>query len=113
MQGKDIEINNTFEYTEFGDTRNRKGLIEDGYTKHNKGGKERVRIYYTKLKREAQSEKDKEKNKKPEPVVKDVKSKKRILKGIELDEKEYGNNAQHIVKKEKKKKIPRKDRVRF
>ena len=79
MQQNNIEILNTSEYEEFGDTRNRKGLIENGYSKHNKGAKERTRIYYTKLIRETQSLNDKEKNKKPSPVIKDIKSKKRIL----------------------------------
>ena len=102
------------EYDEFGDTRNKKGLYEeDGYTKHNKGAKEKTRIQFTKMKREAQSLEDKEKNKKPEPVVKDVKSKKRILKEMPIDEEEYGNNAEEIPKKKKKKKLPKKDRVRY
>jgi hypothetical protein len=30
-----------------------------------------------------------------------------------MDEKEYENNSQKIIKKQKKKKAPRKDRVRF
>ena len=101
------------EYEEFGDTRNKKGFLEDGYTKHNKGAKEKTRIQFTKMKREAQSLEDKEKNKKPEKVVKEVKSKKRILKEMPLDEKDYGNNVEEIPIKIKKKKIPKKDRVRF
>lgn len=108
MEKKNSEI----EYDEFGDTRNRKGLLEDGYTKH-KGAKEKARINFTKMKREMQSNEDKEKNKKPEPVVKDVKSKKRLLKEIAIDEAEYGNNAEPIPEKKKKKKAPKKDRVRF
>ena len=109
MEGKNAEI----EYNEFGDTRNRKGLIGEGYSKHNKGKKEKDRILFRKMKRETQSEDDKEKNKKPEVVEKDKKSKKRILKEIPLDEAEYGNNAEEIPQKKKKKKIPKKDRVRF
>ena len=101
------------EYDEFGDTRNKKGLYEDGYTKHNKGAKEKTRIQFTKMKREAQSLEDKEKNKKPEPEVKDEKSKKRLLKEIAIDEAEYGNNVEEIPQKKKKKKLPKKDRVRF
>ena len=101
------------EYDEFGDTRNKKGLLDEGYTKHNKGAKEKTRIQFTKMKREAQSLEDKEKNKKPEPVVKDVKSKKRVLKEMPIDEEEYGNNAEEIPIKKKKKKLPKKDRVRF
>ena len=109
MEGKKSEI----EYDVFGDTRNRKGLIEDGYTKHNRGSKEKTRIYYTRMKREAQSLEDKEKNKKPEVPAKDEKSKKRLLKEIAIDEEEYGNNYEEIPQKKKKKKIPKKDRVRF
>ena len=109
MQGKRAEI----EYDVFGDTRNRKGLIEDGYTKHNKGSKEKTRINFTRMKRQMQSEEDKAKNKKPEPVQKDEKSKKRLLKEIAIDEEEYGNNAEELPQKQKKKKIPKKDRVRF
>ena len=109
MEGKNAEI----EYDEFGDTRNRKGLIEEGYSKHNKGKKEKTRIQFTKMKREIQSEGDKEKNKKAVIEEKDKKSKKRILKEIPLDEAEYGNNAEEIPQKTKKKKIPKKDRVRF
>jgi hypothetical protein len=46
-------------------------------------------------------------------VVKDEKSKKRLLKEIAIDEAEYGNNAEVIPEKKKKKKAPKKDRVRF
>ena len=101
------------EYDEFGDTRNKKGLYEDGYTKHNKGEKEKRRIYFTRMKRESQSHEDKEKNKKPEPEVKEEKSKKRLLKEIAIDEAEYGNNVEEIPQKKKRKKLPKKDRVRF
>ena len=113
MQGKDIEINNDNEFEEFGDTRNRKGLIEDGYTKHNTGERNKIRIHYIKKKKALQSSIDKEKNKKPEEVIPEVKSRKRLLKEIAIDEKEYENNSQKIIKKQKKKKAPRKDRVRF
>ena len=81
--------------------------------KHNKGAKERTRINFIKMKREAQSMEDKEKNKKKEPTPKDDKSKKRLLKEIAIDEAEYGNNAEEIPQKKKKKKAPKKDRVRF
>ncbi len=109
MQGKKSEI----DYDIFGDTRNRKGLKEEGYTKHNKGSKEKTRINFIRMKREAQSKEDKEKNKKPESVAKDEKSRKRLLKEIDIDEAAYGNNAEEIPQKKKKKKIPKKDRVRF
>ena len=113
MQGKDIEINNDFEYEDFGDTRNRKGLIEDGYTKHNTGARDKARIQFIKKKKALQSSIDKEKNKKPEGIVPEEKSRKRLLKEIAIDEKEYENNSKKIIKKPKKKKAPKKDRVRF
>ena len=113
MQENNTEILNISEYDEFGDTRNRKGLLEDGYSKHNKGTKERIRIYFTKLIREAQSLKDKEKNIKPSKIDKENKFKKRILKNISFEDKEYGNNTQIISKKQKKTKIPKKDKIRF
>ena len=43
------------DYDVYGDTRNRKGKKEDGYTSHNKGFKEQRRIYYAKEKRQMQS----------------------------------------------------------
>ncbi len=113
MQGQNIEINNNNEYVEYGDTRNRKALIGYGYSKHNKGIKEKARIYYTRMNREIQSLLDQEKNKKKKPILKDIKSNKRILKKISINEKDYENNFQKIVKKQKKKKIPKKDRIRF
>ena len=109
MERKKSEI----EYDIYGDTRNRKGLLEEGYSKHKKGSKEKARINFTKMKRQAQSEEDRAKNKKPQPEVKDEKSKKRLLKEIDIDEEAYGNNAEEIPQKKKKKKIPKKDRVRF
>ena len=49
------------DYDLYGDTRNRKGKLEDGYTNHNKGFKEQKRIFYAKQKRQMQSEEDKKK----------------------------------------------------
>ena len=48
------------DYDIYGDTRNRKGKKEEGYTSHNKGYKEQKRIYYVKQKRLAQSLADRE-----------------------------------------------------
>jgi len=112
----DIEVEN--EFLIFGDTRNRKGKKEDGYTSHNKGFKEQRRIYYVKMKRQIQSEEDKKKNEKidEEEEEKEVKSKKRVLKETVNEEDEnYENNYTPIEekKKKKKKKQGKKDRVRF
>ena len=103
-----------YDYDLYGDTRNRKGKLEDGYTKHNKGFKEQRRIYYAKEKRQIQSEEDKKRNEIIEDEEVEVKSKKRILKGkIDEDDENYGNNYTPIENKTKKKKQPKKDRVRF
>ena len=57
------EIGDFCEYDYFGDTRNRKGMINQGYTKHNIGYKEQKRIYYIKEKKEMQREMQRKKNK--------------------------------------------------
>lgn len=104
------------EYDYFGDTRNRKGLNEEGYTKQNKGYKEDKRIYYIKDRRKRQREEDLKKNKveDSDEDEKVVKNRKRIKKEINEDDEDYGNNASEVGKKSnKKKKKPKKDRVRF
>ena len=109
---KDDEEDN--DYNLYGDTRNRKGKIEDGYTSHNKGFKEQKRIFYIKQKRQIQSEEDKKKNEIYEEDEKEVKSKKRILKEtVDEDDENYGNNYTPLETKNKKKKKPKKDRVRY
>ena len=80
MEDNNYEEEEGCEYEIFGDTRNRKGKKEDGYTSHNKGYKEQRRIYYAKEKRQMQSEEDKKKNEINEEEEKEVKSKKRVLK---------------------------------
>ena len=107
-----VAISQDNEYDFYGDTRNRKGLYEEGYTKHNKGAVERTRIYYTKMKRERQSDEAKNKNKKETPIEEEKKSRKRQLKLNEKDE-NYENNYEKIESKKKKRKIPRKDRIKF
>ena len=52
----DYEIGMQNEYDFYGDTRNRKGMINDGYSNHNYGFKERKRIYYIKQKKDMQRE---------------------------------------------------------
>ena len=113
MQEKNFEILYLNEYEEFGDTRNRKGLIGYGYSKHNKGTKEQKRIYYTKMKKIAQSLIEQEKKRKSTPKIKENKSNKRILKQANIESKDYGNNVNIVIKKNKKIKFPKKDRIRF
>ena len=48
--GDDGEMGMQCEYDYFGDTRNRKGMNEEGYNKKNKGVKEAKRVYYIKEK---------------------------------------------------------------
>ena len=102
------------DYDVYGDTRNRKGKIEDGYSSHNKGFKEQKRIYYAKEKRKLQSEEDIKNNQVEEEEEKDDRSKKRVLKEkIDESDENYGNNYTPIEKNKKKSKKPKKDRVRF
>ena len=102
------------DYDTYGDTRNRKGKLEDGYTSHNKGFKEQKRIFYAKEKRKLQSDEDLKNRQVIDEEEKDVKSKKRILKEkVEESDENYGNNYTPIEKVNKKKKKPKKDRVRF
>ena len=57
MEGEDcLDYEDGCDYDFYGDTRNRKGKKEEGYTSHNKGFKEQKRIYYAKEKRQMQSE---------------------------------------------------------
>ena len=51
---QDIEMN--CDYDNYGDARNRKGKSDEGYSKHNKGFKEKKRIGYIKEKKEMQRE---------------------------------------------------------
>ena len=102
------------DYDIYGDTRNRKGKLEQGYTSHNKGYKEQKRIYYIKEKRMMQSQADK-------GVIEDSdyeesidNSKKRKLKyTAEENDENYGNNYTPIENKKKKKKNSKKDKIRF
>ena len=68
------------DYDTYGDTRNRKGKLEDGYTSHNKGFKEQKRIFYAKEKRKLQSEEDLKNRQVIDEEEKDVKSKKKNFK---------------------------------
>ena len=53
-KGEDVGFNCDYDY--YGDTRNRKGNTEEGYSKHNKGFKEQKRIGYIIEKKEMQRE---------------------------------------------------------
>ena len=48
---EDYEIGIQCDYDYYGDTRNRKGMYDEGYTNQNIGFKERKRIYYIKQKK--------------------------------------------------------------
>ena len=111
MQSEDfIDI----EYMEFGDTRNPKANIEMKYNKHNRGKKERLRIAEIKQQREEQSAHDKGKLiKKYQDSNNQKQQNKRILKTTPINDKNYENNIEHVIKNIKKKKKPKKDKVFF
>ena len=102
------------DYDIYGDTRNRKGKLEQGYTSHNKGYKEQKRIYYIKEKRMIQSQVDKGLNEDSDYEESIDNSKKRKLKyTAEENDENYGNNYTPIENKKKKKKNSKKDKIRF
>ena len=102
------------DYDIYGDTRNRKGKLEQGYTSHNKGYKEQKRIYYIKEKRMMQSQADKGQNEDSDYEESIDNSKKRKLKYTAKENDEnYGNNYTPIENKKKKKKNSKKDKIRF
>ena len=98
------------EYFEFGDTRNPKGKTQFKYNKHNKGKKELKRISYIKERREEQSVKSKPISNMNIEQIANMKIKKRILKKISVNDKNFENNTHKIIKYQKKKKIPKKER---
>ena len=94
---------------EFGDTRNRKGMTDEGYTNQNLGFKERKRIYYIKQKkdmqREHQIEEENENDDKEESSEEEEHQHKRKLKNQKKKKEE-------IVEVEKKpKKQSKKGRI--
>ena len=103
------------DYDKYGDTRNRKGKIEQGYNSHNKGFKEQQRIYYVKQKRLMQSLADKriEDDESFEEEEIDNSKKRKLKYTAEENDKEYGNNYTPVENKKKKKKKPKKDKTRF
>ena len=110
------EVGMQCDYDYFGDTRNRKGGIEeDEYVKKNKGFKEEKRVYYIKEKKKRQREEDLKKNQVEEEEEEDIdKNRKRIKKEFDKNDKHFENNTVQLgPKSNKKKKKPKKDRVRF
>lgn len=124
MEGGDYdngeeEMGMQCDYDYFGDTRNRKGMVEEGYTNQNKGFKEQKRIYYIKEKKDKQRMEDLKKNEEQEEEEDEEemkkKSRKRALKKTVVDDEDLENNCSDVPDKKnnKKKKKPKKDRVRF
>ena len=112
----DGEVGMQCDYDYFGDTRNRKGGIEeDEYVKKNKGFKEEKRVYYIKEKKKRQREEDLKKNQVEEEEEEEIdKSRKRIKKEFDKNDKNFENNTVQLgPKSNKKKKKKKKDRVRF
>ena len=112
----DGEVGMQCDYDYFGDTRNRKGGIEeDEYVKKNKGFKEEKRVYYIKEKKKRQREEDLKKNQVEEEEEEEIdKSRKRIKKEFDKNDKNFENNTVQLgPKSNKKKKKPKKDKVRF
>ena len=101
------------EYDYFGDTRNNKKYNEEKfYWKHSYNKNNFSRIEDVKAKKRHQRENAfEEQEKEEEENIK--KNKKREIKKMEEGDENYGNNCEEILKKPKKKKIPKKDRVRF
>ena len=95
---EDYEIGIQCDYDYYGDTRNRKGMYDEGYTNKNIGFKERKRIYYIKQKKQMQRESQLEEEEENEDNESDSddRSKKRKLKN---------KKKKKNIKKKKKKKI--------
>ena len=111
----DEEVGMECEYDYFGDTRNRKGMVDENYTKQNKGFKEDKRIAYIIEKKKRQRDEDLKRNQEEEEEEKDIdKNRKRIKKEMNKNDKHFENNTFEVgPKSNKKKKKPKKDKVRF
>ena len=101
------EIGMQSDYDYYGDTRNRKGMVDDGYTNQNIGFKERKRIYYIKQKKEMQKEEqnENEDNEIEEEEEIDNNKHKRKLKNNQKKNKNVINeeNEDKKIKKQSKK----------
>ena len=111
----DEEVGMECEYDYFGDTRNRKGMVDENYTKQNKGFKEDKRIAYIIEKKKRQRDEDLKRNQEEEEEKEDIdKNRKRIKKEMNKNDKHFENNTFEVgPKSNKKKKKPKKDKVRF
>ena len=112
----DEEVGMECEYDYFGDTRNRKGMVDENYTKQNKGFKEDKRIAYIIEKKKRQRDEDLKRNQEEEEEEKEDidKNRKRIKKEMNKNDKHFENNTFEVgPKSNKKKKKPKKDKVRF
>ena len=111
----DEEVGMECEYDYFGDTRNRKGMVDENYTKQNKGFKEDKRIAYIIEKKKRQRDEDLKRNQEEEEEEEDIdKNRKRIKKEMNKNDKHFENNTFEVgPKSNKKKKKPKKDKVRF
>ena len=111
----DGEVGMECDYDYFGDTRNRKGMMDENYTKQNKGFKEDKRIAYIIEKKKRQRDEDLKRNQEEEEEEEDIdKNRKRIKKEMNKNDKHFENNTFDVgPKSNKKKKKPKKDKVRF
>ena len=111
----DEEVGMECDYDYFGDTRNRKGMMNENYTKQNKGFKEDKRIAYIIEKKKRQRDEDLKRNQEEEEEEEDIdKNRKRIKKEMNKNDKHFENNTFEVgPKSNKKKKKPKKDKVRF
>ena len=109
-QNEDYEIGIQCDYDYYGDTRNRKGMYDEGYTNKNFGFKERKRIYYIKQKKQMQRESQLEEEEENEDNESDSddRSKKRKLKN---KKKKMDNDDNEDIEVNKKKKMGKKGRV--
>ena len=113
------------EYDYYGDTRNNtKHNEEKPYAKNSYNFKINKKIKGSILKKEMQKEEYEENKQKKELEKKESEKdeenkvmykneRKRKLKYTEEEDENFGNNFQEILKKPKKSKRPRKDRIRF
>ena len=102
------------DYNYFGDTRNRKGMYDEGYTKQNKGYNEQKRIYYIKEKKNMQRmEQIQNEEEEEEEEEEEDRRHKRKLKNKTQKNIDENNNYYEIVKPVKKKKNPKKERTKW
>ena len=109
------------EYDIYGDTRNNSKYNEERpYAKYSYNSKNLNRIYNTIMKKEMQKEKytqmkqkNQNENKENEDKKEQEKNKKEKNKRILKINENKGNNHEQIIKKAKKNKRPKKDRIRY